>query len=111
VVVRARVMGDHAAIVVSDDGIGIPEADQPKLFQRFSRGSEASVREIQGSGLGLYIVQRIVELHGGKASLHSVSGVGTDVTFTLPLAVPEPVSLSSASLEVAVTGGSMKEDG
>ncbi len=75
-----------AEITVSDDGIGIAPEDRPRLFDRFYRGSTATEQAIQGSGLGLFIVRHIVDLHGGKVFVRPGSERGTDVTFTLPLA-------------------------
>jgi PAS domain S-box-containing protein len=86
VAITATVETDHVAITVGDDGIGIAPEDRAKLFDRFFRGSEATERAIQGSGLGLFIVQHIVELHDGSVSVRSVPERGTDVTFTLPIA-------------------------
>jgi signal transduction histidine kinase len=68
---------------VTDRGCGIPEADQKRLFQAFHRGS--NVRHIPGTGLGLLIVQRCVQLHGGQISVESAEGQGTTFTVTLPL--------------------------
>jgi PAS domain S-box-containing protein len=67
---------------VSDTGYGIPEADQPRLFERFFRSSATS--ELPGTGLGLTIVQAIVEGHGGEITCRSTESVGTTFTFTLP---------------------------
>ncbi|HEY9853965.1 MAG TPA: ATP-binding protein [Leptolyngbyaceae cyanobacterium] len=68
---------------VEDRGIGIPPAYQAKLFQQFERGS--NVGNIQGTGLGLFIVKEVVDLHGGKISVESQVGVGTTFTIYLPL--------------------------
>ncbi len=74
---------DTAICRVIDRGCGIPEADQKRLFQAFHRGS--NVEQIPGTGLGLLIVQRCVELHGGEISFTSVEGQGTTFTVRLPL--------------------------
>jgi signal transduction histidine kinase len=68
---------------VKDNGIGIPSADQARIFERFYRGQ--NVRETTGSGLGLAIVQRIVEAHGGRISVQSALNVGSRFTIELPL--------------------------
>lgn len=78
--------GESAVCRVSDRGCGIPEADQKRLFQAFHRGS--NVEQIPGTGLGLLIVKRCVELHGGKIEFASVEGQGTTFTVTLPLFDP-----------------------
>lgn len=75
--------GDNAVCRVMDHGCGIPSADQKRLFQAFHRGS--NVGQIPGTGLGLLIVQRCVELHGGEIQFESVEGKGTTFTVTLPL--------------------------
>jgi signal transduction histidine kinase len=75
--------GMDAVFVIRDRGIGIPEADIKLLFQPFHRAR--NVGEVAGSGLGLVIVQRCVELHGGSIKLESTEGVGTSVTVWLGL--------------------------
>jgi PAS domain S-box-containing protein len=75
--------GDDAVCRVSDRGCGIPEADQKRVFQAFHRGS--NVRQIPGTGLGLLIVQRCVDLHAGEIQFESVEGQGTTFTVRLPL--------------------------
>ena len=77
---------DRSAIIeVEDSGIGIPEAEQERLFERFFRASTATEREIQGTGLGLSVAKTIVELHGGAIQVVSREGEGTIVRVTLPL--------------------------
>ncbi len=74
---------DNAVLVVRDHGIGIPEADQKRLFTSFTRASNVGQRP--GTGLGLVVVKRCVELHGGTLDLQSAPGQGTTVTVTLPV--------------------------
>ncbi|MDI3339838.1 MAG: GAF domain-containing protein [Sphaerobacter sp.] len=77
--------GDEAELTVSDQGIGIAPADQARLFQPFTRAERA--RQLaSGTGLGLYITQRIVREHGGTIALESTPGQGTTVTVRLPIA-------------------------
>jgi len=73
---------DRVLIRVSDDGIGIPEADQTELFEMFRRAS--NVGTIQGTGLGLAIVKRAVERHHGTVSVESAVGKGTVFTLSFP---------------------------
>jgi PAS domain S-box-containing protein len=75
--------GANAVFIVRDRGIGIPAADHDKLFLTFHRAG--NVGERPGTGLGLVIVKRCVELHGGVIALQSREGEGTTVTVTLPL--------------------------
>ena len=71
---------------VADTGIGIPSADQEHLFERFFRASTATERGIRGTGLGLAVVQEIVEAHGGRIECESEAGRGTTFRVRLPLA-------------------------
>ncbi len=73
-----------SSIIISDKGIGIPEAEQSKVFGRFYRGSQPRSKS-DGSGLGLAIAQRFVELHGGRIALKSKPGKGSTFTVELPL--------------------------
>jgi signal transduction histidine kinase len=84
--VRALAAGASAMLEVEDSGIGIPEAEQSRLFGRFFRASTATDREIQGTGLGLSVAKTIVELHGGTISCTSEEGRGTTFRVELPLA-------------------------
>jgi len=74
-------------VEVADQGFGIPAAEIPQLFTRFFRASNAIGNEIPGTGLGLMIVKRIVELHQGMVSVVSEAGKGTSMIFELPLAI------------------------
>jgi signal transduction histidine kinase len=73
-------------IEVSDTGMGIPAAEQDRLFERFFRTSTATAQAIQGTGLGLTISKAIAEAHGGRISFTSVEGEGTTFRIELPLA-------------------------
>lgn len=81
-----RVEGGHAVLSVSDTGIGIPEAEQGRLFERFYRVDKVRSREIGGSGLGLSIAKWIVEAHGGTIRMASREGQGATFTVRLPAA-------------------------
>ena len=74
-----------AQIVVTDTGIGIPESDQPRIFDRFYRVDKARSRALGGAGLGLSIARWIVEGHGGSLSVESAPGRGSEFTVDLPL--------------------------
>jgi PAS domain S-box-containing protein len=77
-------VGDNVATVsVQDKGIGISEEDQVHLFSSFYRGK--NVLNIQGTGLGLHIVKRYLDLIGGSINLKSKLGAGTTITFTIPV--------------------------
>jgi|JI6StandDraft_1071083.scaffolds.fasta_scaffold12451_2 signal transduction histidine kinase len=79
----ARRDGNDAVFQIIDHGIGIPSADRARLFEAFHRCS--NVGEIPGTGLGLVIVKRCVELHGGSLEIGSVVGEGSTFTVRLPL--------------------------
>jgi two-component system, OmpR family, sensor kinase len=72
-----------AVICVQDHGIGIPEADRGRLFERYYRGSNTA--GIVGTGVGLYFVKTVIELHGGEISAESSEGTGSRFTVRLPL--------------------------
>lgn len=78
--------GSDAVFSVRDEGIGIPEADQGRLFEAFHRGSNVGV--VSGTGLGLVIVRRSCELHGGTVTVASREGAGTTFTVRLPVFTP-----------------------
>ncbi len=84
--IRAGRSGKNVYVRVSDNGIGIPEKDLPRLFERFYRVDKARSRESGGTGLGLSIAKEIINQHKGDIRIESVYGEGTDVTITLPAA-------------------------
>lgn len=82
--VTVRPAGKQVQVSVSDTGTGISESDLPNLFQRFRRIDGARRRSHEGSGIGLALVQELVELHGGSIHVKSRVDVGTEFTVTLP---------------------------
>ncbi len=70
-------------VCLKDTGIGIPEDEQSRLFERFYKSDKA--RRSEGTGLGLAIAQNIVRLHGGNISVTSSPGEGSEFTFSLPM--------------------------
>jgi signal transduction histidine kinase len=76
---------ESATISVRDQGEGIPAGELEKLFQPFQKTSTRSTRGEQGAGLGLAIVRKIVEEHGGRIAVRSEVGIGSTFTVTLPM--------------------------
>ncbi len=81
--------GDFVRVRVRDTGIGIPEDDLARIFERFYRVDKARSRELGGTGLGLSIVKHLVQQLGGEISVESEVGRGSTFSFTLPSAGPQ----------------------
>lgn len=82
VFLKASMLEQQLCMEIIDQGIGISEADQKHLFERFFRGGNANI--IPGTGLGLHVMDRYMRLLGGELKLHSELGLGTKLTITLP---------------------------
>lgn len=82
--VRVRAEAGDAVVTVADTGIGVAAKEMPRLFERFHRIESAHARSNEGSGIGLALVQELVNLHGGSISADSAEGVGTTFTIRLP---------------------------
>jgi len=85
IIVRAERIGETITLTVSDDGVGIPARDLPRIFERFYRADQARHRDLGGTGLGLSIVKHIAQLHGGTVEAESELGRGTTVRVHLPM--------------------------
>lgn len=75
----------HFSVAVADTGIGIPEADLNRVFERFFRVNDERVAAVTGTGLGLALAREVVRLHGGDIMAESEPGVGSTFTLTIPL--------------------------
>ena len=95
IMVSASADDSEVTFTVSDTGIGIPKADQPRIFERFYRVDVARSREVGGTGLGLSIAKHLVEAHGGRIWVESEVGQGSQFRFTVPIFDPERAVLRS----------------
>ncbi|MNW05936.1 Signal-transduction histidine kinase senX3 [compost metagenome] len=77
--------GQDAVVTMSDNGIGISEADQIHIFERFYKADKSRNRSLGGSGLGLSIVKKIVDIHQGSIVVSSKPGQGAEFTIQIPL--------------------------
>lgn len=85
IIIKAVVKGNQVYIHVIDNGFGISESDQKKIFDRFERGAEIKRKKASGFGIGLNYVKAVTESHGGGITLTSREGVGSEFVITLPL--------------------------
>jgi two-component system, OmpR family, phosphate regulon sensor histidine kinase PhoR len=85
IMVSAGPKNGEVIFTVSDTGIGIPQADQPRIFERFYRVDVARSREVGGTGLGLSIAKHLIENHGGKIWVESEVGRGSQFHFSVPI--------------------------
>jgi len=103
--VDAEIVTDEVVVAIADHGIGIPLSDLDRLFERYHRGSNVS--GIVGTGVGLYLVKMVVDLHGGRVEVNSKEGEGSCFTIRLPIkpaSSPKewpPIELESAAAEAA----------
>lgn len=84
VVISAEVTSNEVIVSVADQGIGIPPEERERIFERFSRLDSRLVRQMKGTGLGLFICKSIVEAHGGRIWAEAAPGGGSRFRFTLP---------------------------
>jgi len=96
IAVDARRDGDEVALQVRDDGVGVPDAALPHVFDRFFQAEKGHVREFGGLGLGLTIAARICTIHGAGISLANAQPRGTVVTVRWPAADAAPAALHAA---------------
>ncbi len=85
ITVEGQASEDEIMITVADQGIGIPQSEQEKVFDRFFQVKNRTLKQPRGVGLGLFICQAIIQAHGGKIKVESELGKGSKFTFTLPL--------------------------
>lgn len=108
--IRAVAEEGFLKVSVSDQGLGIPQDAQAKLFSKFFRVDNDDRREIGGTGLGLAICKEIILAHGGKIWAESTYGQGATFYFTLPLAEPTPSSSDLERGRVSVEAGKINHE-
>lgn len=90
--VTLRQEGKNVQLTVADTGIGISEADQARIFERFYRVNNSEGRSQEGTGIGLSMVKELVQLHEGSISVSSVNGKGSQFAVTIPVALQRQVT-------------------
>jgi signal transduction histidine kinase len=85
--VAAAVVDHEVVVSVKDHGIGIPGEEQRRVFERFHRVGSSLIHDVKGSGLGLSIVEHVMHAHGGRVTLSSALGRGSEFRLHFPLAV------------------------
>ena len=100
--VEARREPGELVLVVADTGVGIPTADQARIFDKFERGNPQAPQS--GAGLGLSLVKSLIELHGGTVVMESAPGSGTTVECHLPDRAPAGIAAPAATAEAATPG-------
>jgi two-component system, OmpR family, phosphate regulon sensor histidine kinase PhoR len=105
IVLSAVTRNGEVVFTVADTGIGIPTADQPRIFERFYRVDAARSREAGGTGLGLAIAKHLIEVQGGRIWVESEIGEGSRFHFSVPVFDPERATTRPAfSIPTAIRG-------
>ena len=101
--INARQVNGSVEISVSDTGIGIAPEDQPKIFEEFRQVGADYSHKVEGTGLGLTLAKKFVELHGGRIWVESEPGKGSTFTFALPLRAPPAADYDRSSADKSGT--------
>ena len=88
VIIRMTPAGNKVQVQVADNGDGISIEQQSKIFDKFYRVPTGNLHNVKGFGLGLFYVKSVLLAHGGKIQVHSEPGIGTEISFYLPINVP-----------------------
>ena len=83
--IGSEIVKKEVIITIRDEGIGISEEDQERVFERFYRIDESRTKSTGGTGLGLAIVSKIIEIHSGRINVKSQLNVGTEIQLILPV--------------------------
>ncbi|MCP4347325.1 MAG: response regulator [Desulfobacterales bacterium] len=102
--ISAEVRDEHLAVTVSDTGIGIPLDRLDRIFESFEQADGSTAREYGGTGLGLAVTKKLVELHGGTIEVRSSPGRGSTFSFTLPVAQDQIPEQASNIMTQRITG-------
>ena len=97
ITIATRTWDGSVVVEISDSGIGIPARDLTRIFDLFARSDVAVNRHYEGLGLGLHLVKRLVELHGGRVWVESTPGKGSRFSFSLPMAQALPAPSASGN--------------
>ena len=109
--IQIQRQGEFAYVSIRDDGFGISQEDQARLFTRFYRVDNSMTREVGGTGLGLSIVKQLITVMGGEIGVESELGKGSNFWFTVPLAgKPEPIELEDTLSESKIKAGDTEAD-
>jgi len=106
---RAERRGSEIVVSVSDTGVGIAPADQPKVFERFKQVGDTLTDKPKGTGLGLPICKEIVEHHGGHIWVESALGRGSTFFFSLPMTAEQVAAAGAAPVELAALIRQLRE--
>ena len=113
ITVHTRAQDTNVVVEVVDSGIGIPARDLTRIFDLFARSDVAVNRQYEGLGLGLHLVKRLVELHGGRVWVESTPGKGSRFSFSLPMAqaqlAPVP-AVEDAAVEAVTSANGAGEE-
>lgn len=101
--VNLREVDGAAVLTISDTGTGIPAHELPRLFRRFHRIDGARGRSIEGSGIGLALVQELVRFHGGTIEVESTDGEGTTFIVSVPIEVVAPMGKTAPRDDAATS--------
>ena len=96
--VSIKQLEDSFKVVVKDSGIGIAEKDQERVFVEFEQVENSYTKQYEGTGLGLPIVKKMVTMMGGHVYLRSMEGIGTEISFILPVDVQAYLDLQQKDL-------------
>jgi PAS domain S-box-containing protein len=104
ITVQLRSLGNRVELRVADTGVGIPQADLPRLFERFHRVKHSRARTHEGTGIGLALVQELVRIHGGGVTVASKEGRGTTFTVTVQMGTAHLPPERATSPQLRSTG-------